>query len=108
MGAQLGGLPSSVGDHRGGLGGAAFGQVGGVGPRAGQERVGLRVGLGQHGGALLLRAAQKLLDARAEPGVGGFVGLAQTTLGVGELAGERHRPLVEAGDLTAGVSQLAG
>ena len=76
MGAQLGSLPPGIGDHRGGLGGTALGQVSGIGARAGQKRVGLGVGLGEHRRALLLGTAQKLLDARAEPGISGLVGLA--------------------------------
>ena len=76
VGTQLGSLPPGIGDHRGSLGGTALGQVSGIGARAGQKRVGLGVGLGEHRSALLLGTAQKLLDARSEPGISGLVGLA--------------------------------
>ena len=106
-GAQLTGLAAGVGQEGRRFRGAALGEVLGIGPRAGQQGIGLGVGLGQHGGALLLGAAQQLLDPRAQAGVGRLVGLPQATLSISQLAGQRHGALVKAGDLTTRVGQLA-
>ena len=70
------------------------------------QRVGrLGVRLGDDVRRLLLGGAQQLLDARAEPGVGGPLGLAQLAVRLGQLAGDLHGPAVERLDLGAGVGE---
>ena len=102
---DLVGLPTRGGDDLGDLVLRAGAQLprGELGARQGVGRLGVR--LGDDVRRLLLGGPQQLLDARAQTGVGGPLGLAQLAVRLGQLAGHLHGASVEGLDLGAGVGE---
>ncbi len=111
--AQLGGLGRRAGADLGHVLLGGGGGLGGLDAGRAHHRLGFGAGLGEHGGGLapglvaldggvLLGGAQDLLDAGAEPGQGGLLGLGDLRGAVGDAALQGRDPLLGAAQLPLG------